>query len=161
MLKIHILNPFASWTDKNDLWNHSELESLINNHANSIEGSRYQDGRKLKHPNYSITQWFDSKNIEYSISNDPDWIVIHVMSGGYLLLNQNMLDLLSDNIKKILRTGRTGLLFWYPYETENYREENIRSQISGINGAGHNDCLIKGNGFAMTSVKITLSCNLN
>lgn len=143
MLRIDILNPFACWTDKDDLWNHSELKSLMNNHANSIEGSRIQDGRKLKHPNYSITQWFDSKNIEYSISNDPDWIVIHVMSGGYLLHNQNMLDLLSDNIKKKLRTGRTGLLFWYPYETENYREENIRSQISGLNGAGHNDCLIK------------------
>ena len=37
------------------------------------------DTRRLKHPNYNITQWFDSQKINYvHDENDPDWIIIHV-----------------------------------------------------------------------------------
>ncbi len=102
------------------------------------------DTRRLKHPNYNITQWFDSQKINYvHDENDPDWIIIHVLWGGYLMKHSNILNDLSDNLKYRLRTGKAGLLVWYPYETEHYREENVVAQIEGLDGANHNNCLIR------------------
>ncbi len=102
------------------------------------------DTRRLKHPNYNITQWFNSKKIEYvDDEHKPDWIIIHVLWGGYLIENTNILNTLSVSLKQRLQQGKTGLLVWYPYETEHYRNENVVAQIEGMDGTNHDNCLVR------------------
>ena len=102
------------------------------------------DTRRLKHPNYNITQWFNSKKIEYvDDEHKPDWIIIHVLWGGYLIENTNILNTLSVSLKQRLQQGKTGLLVWYPYETEHYRNENVVAQIEGMDGTNHDNYLVR------------------
>ena len=102
------------------------------------------DTRRLKHPNYNITQWFDSKKVEYvHDESEPDWIIVHVLHGGYLNHYSNMLTLLPEHLIRRLRQCKAGLLVWYPYETEHYSKENVVAQIGGMDNANPQNCPIR------------------
>ena len=89
--------------------------------------------KRLKHPNYNFESWVAYHNIPYSRTmRDPDWIIIHPLWGSYLQHNENMLKDLPQLLKQRMSDGTTGLLFWYPYETEHYTSPSIVQQIDHL-----------------------------
>jgi hypothetical protein len=106
--------------------------------------------RKLKHSNYSITKFLEAHGIEHQIvQDDPDWIVVHPMFGNYLVHDKAILETLSQDNLQRLKSGKSSLLFWYPYETEHYGHPNVRRQIEGcldtVGGTSDRVFLVTGN----------------
>ena len=120
--------------------------------------------RKLKHSNYSITKFLEAKQILYqTVEQDPDWIVVHPLFGNYLVHDTQILENLSQDNLARLKSGKSSLLFWYPYETEHYGHPNVRRQIESciesVGGVGERVFLVTGNlnapfkPYPMTKVK--------
>jgi len=106
--------------------------------------------RKLKHSNYSITKFLEVMDVKYQIvQNEPDWIVVHPMFGNYLIHDTSILETLSEDNVQRLKSGKSSLLFWYPYETEHYGHPNVRRQIEGcldaVGGISDRVFLVTGN----------------
>ncbi len=86
--------------------------------------------RRLKHPEYIITHFFDHYGIDFVRSDsNPDFVVIHPLWGNYLQHNVNILTDLPSNIKENIKQGTATLMFWYPYETEHYSDPTVTRHI--------------------------------
>ena len=106
--------------------------------------------RRLKHSNYVVTKFLEAHGIEYQIvQDDPDWVVVHPMFGNYLVHDKAILETLSQDNLQRLKSGKSSLLFWYPYETEHYGHPNVRRQIEGcldyVGGTSERVFLVTGN----------------
>tara|TARA_Y100001949_G_scaffold165653_1_gene161590 strand:+ start:2342 stop:3517 length:1176 start_codon:yes stop_codon:yes gene_type:complete len=89
--------------------------------------------QRLKHKEYVITAWLWHQQIKYRKTEvDPDWVVIHPLWGNFLQSNDKMLSNLPKHILERLAQGKTGLIFWYPYETEHYAEVSVTQQIEKL-----------------------------
>jgi hypothetical protein len=89
--------------------------------------------RRLKHPEYLITHFLAHYGIDYTrVDSNPNFVVIHPLWGNYLQHNKGLLTDLPSSIKDNLKQGTATLLFWYPYETENYADPSVTRQIENL-----------------------------
>ena len=91
---------------------------------------------KLKHQNYNFIAWCKAHKIDYALTKrDPDWAVMHVLFGSYLMYN------------KQIETNAKNLLVWYPAECEHYASVSVEEQILQLDNVGQfkNIVLVTGN----------------
>ena len=109
-----------------------------------IDVINQSDIAKLKHNNYSFLEWCDAHNIDYTQSDSPDWAVMHVIFGSYLMHHRTV------------QTKAKNLLVWYPAECEHYHSISVEDQIMQMENIDQftNIVLVTGN-LKPTGTRIT------
>jgi len=117
--------------------------------------------KRLKHPEYNITKFLLDFKVPFQVvRTNPDWVVVHVLWGNQLLgdsfdtkrafpvdlfpnldlkelqtKKQMEKTLNSDGFQKLHKDPgqpSTGIIFWYPHETEHYGNPSVTRMIEMI-----------------------------